>query len=238
MNINRFAIYPSFFVPFVQSLRSSIIPLYRSLHSSFSPLLLSLDIPISILICFFCRGKMIFFLTILGGVQMVVSFVSSFSSFGVCGSRVAGSPAVRLASVVVPAVAGLGAVSCGCASGVDSVARPFASSVFPVSSFGSGRAAFALRSVAFVQSLASSPHPVLFVFPSGACPPALFPSSSSRACFCGLGSGSWASAAFAAGLGIPVVVFGLPASSLPSWSLFSSWQPVSAFGVSGFVFVS
>lgn len=169
---------------------------------------------------------------------MDIDFVSSFFSFGVCGSRVSGSSAVALASVVVPVVAGFGAVSCGCGFGVDAVARPFARSVFRVSFFGSGRAAFAFRSVAFVRALVSSFRPVLLVFPSGACPIGLFPSASSCACFCGLGSGSWASAAFAAGLGVPVVVFGLPASSLPLWSLFSSWQPVSVSGVSGFVFVS
>jgi hypothetical protein len=168
---------------------------------------------------------------------MDIDFVSSFSSFGVCGSMVAGSPASSLASVVVPVVADMGAVSCGCGFGVDAVARPFASFIFRASSFGSGRTAFALRSIAFVRALASSSSPVLLVFPAGACPVGLFPSASSHACFCGLGSGSWASAAFAAGLGVPVVVFGLPASSLPLWSLFSSWQPVSVAGVSGFVFV-
>ena len=165
-------------------------------------------------------------------------FLSSFSSFGVCGSRVAGSPASVLAFSVVPEVARLGAVSCGCARGVDAVARPFASSVFRVSSFGRGRWAYVARSVAFVQALSASPAPLLLCFPSGACPAGLLPSARSSRCFAGFGSGSWASAAFAVGLAVPVVVFGLPFSSLPAWSLFGGWSPVSVAGVLGFIFRS
>ena len=163
------------------------------------------------------------------------SFFRSFFSFGVCGSRVLGSLACQAASVVVPFVAGIGSGSCGCAAGVDAVARPLASAVIRVSSFGRGRASFARRSVAFVRALASSPRPVLLVFPAGVCPSGLFPSHSSSHCFCGLGSGTWASCAFAVGLGVPVVVFGVSRSCLPSWA--GSWVPVSVACVSGFVFV-
>ena len=123
--------------------------------------------------------------------------LSSFSSFGVCGSRAAGSSPVRLASLVVPVAAHFGAVSCGCARGVDAVALPFASSVFSVSIFGVGRGAFARRSVSFVRALAGSSRPVLLCFPSGGCPTGLFPSASPARCFAGFGSGSWAAAAFA-----------------------------------------
>lgn len=166
---------------------------------------------------------------------MILSF---FSSFGVCGSRVSGSPAALLAASVVPVAAQFGAVSCGCASGVDAVARPFASSVFRVSSFGRGRWAYVARSVAFVRALAAHSSPLLLAFPSGACPSGLVPASVSSRCFCGLGSGSWASVAFAAGLGVPVIVFGVPAASLPLWSLFGVWAPVSVAGVDGFVWIS
>lgn len=163
------------------------------------------------------------------------SFFRSFSSFGVCGSRVAGSHACSVASVVVPFVAGIGAVSCGCASGVDAVARPIASSVFRVSFFGFGRSAFARRSVAFVRALAVSPFPILLVFPSSFCPFGLVPSRSSSRCFSGFGSGTWASCAFAVGLGVPVVVFGLSLEDLPVWD--GVWSVVSVAGFSGFVFV-
>jgi len=161
----------------------------------------------------------------------------SFLSFGFSGSRVSGSAPSALASVVVSAVAPCGVVSCGCARGVDAVVRPFASSIFRVSSFGVGRGAFARRSIAFVSALASSPDPVLFCFPLGLCPAPLVPSASPSACFAGFGSGSWASAAFAVGLGVPVVVFGVDYSDLPaSWrSLFLFWRPVVVGGVAGFV---
>jgi hypothetical protein len=162
--------------------------------------------------------------------------LDSYFSFGVCGSRLDGSSACDLASRVVPFVFGVGDVFCGCASGVDAIARHFASRVFRVSDFGLGRWAFTARSVAFVRYLADSPFPVLLVFPSSPCPAGLLPSASSSRCFCGLGSGSWASCAFAVGLRVPVVVFGLPVSSLPSWDLFGSWSPVSVGGVDGFLF--
>ena len=113
----------------------------------------------------------------------------------------------------VPAVAGSVAslVSCpvvvGCADGVDSFFRGCfpAARVFSVSSFGASRGAFAARSVAFVRAL--SVGGVLVSFPSGVCPVGLVPSLSSSRCFSGLGSGSWASLAFAVGLGVQSLVF-------------------------------
>jgi len=161
----------------------------------------------------------------------------SFLSFGFSGSRVSKSRQTKLASIVVSEVAPCGVVSCGCANGVDAVVRPFASSIFHVSSFGVGRGAFARRSIAFVSSLASSPDPVLFCFPLGLCPVLLVPSASPSNCFAGFGSGSWASAALAVGLGVPVVVFGVDYYDLPaSWrSLFLFWRPIVIGGVAGFI---
>jgi hypothetical protein len=161
--------------------------------------------------------------------------VFDFAHFGVSGSRFDDSAAARLAARVVPFVARFGAISCGCARGVDAVARPFAASVFRVSAFGVGRAAFARRSIAFIRALDACRRSVLFVFPSGSCPPCVVPSASSSACFCGSGSGSWASAAFAVGLGLPVVVFGVSTCDLPMWS--GVWSPVSIAGVDGFLFL-
>lgn len=114
----------------------------------------------------------------------------------------------------VPAVASSVAavVSCpvvvGCAAGVDSFFRGAfpAARVFSVASFGSGRGAFAARSVAFVRALATGGG-VLVSFPSAPCPVGLAPSSSSSRAFCGLGSGSWASLAFAVGSGVRCFVF-------------------------------
>lgn len=161
--------------------------------------------------------------------------IDSFSSFGISGSRHASGLPVSLARVVVPFVSAFGPISCGDAHGVDDVARPFASFVFHVSDFGVGRGAYARRSIAFVRDLSLSPSPILLAFPSDVCPIGLFPSSASSRCFCGLGSGTWASVSFAIGLRIPVIVFGLSLDSLPIWD--GSWSSVVVGSVSGFLFV-
>ena len=114
----------------------------------------------------------------------------------------------------VPAVARSVAslVSCpvavGCARGVDSFFRDYfpACSVFSAAQFGSGRGAFAARSVAFVRGLATGGG-VLVSFPSASCPIGLRPSCCHSRAFCGLGSGSWASLAFAVGSGVSCFVF-------------------------------
>lgn len=145
----------------------------------------------------------------------LLSALAQSSAVGFSGSRSAALvPSVALS--VFQAVPPSSRVFVGCARGLDSAAR----SVFPhavvyrASSFGVGRGSFAARSVALVRGLASCSAPVFVSFPSGACPSALVPSSSPSRCFAGLGSGSWASLAFAAGLGVPCFVF-LPAGVAP-----------------------
>lgn len=154
------------------------------------------------------------------------SIFSQFSAFGFSGSRssVPSFGAASRAASLVPASA---SVFVGCARGVDEFFRgrfPSAS-VFSVAAFGSGRSAFARRSVACVSAVVSAGG--LWVsFPSGACPSGLLPSSRSSACFCGSGSGSWASLAFALGSGCACLVFlgsvpcprGWGLSPVPSWS--------------------
>ena len=145
----------------------------------------------------------------------------------------------RLSPVFRPVVVGVvGAVlasgrsvAVGCAGGADAFVRLAAPGavVFSASSFGSGRSAFAARSVALVRAVAAGgPGSGFVVFPAAPCPSGLLPSSSSSSCFCGLGSGSWASAAFAAGLGLPVVVFPCGFSALPPWG---AWRPAAPAGV-------
>lgn len=145
----------------------------------------------------------------------VSGLVSGFPVVGFSGCRScpsASASAFAFASALPSSVP----VFVGCASGVDSAvrsARP-AARVFRVSgagssvSFGgaSGRAAFAARSAAFLSALSASGG-LLVSFPSRACPSGCVPSRS----FAGFGSGSWGSAAFALGLGLPVLVF-VPAS--------------------------
>ncbi|MDG4551739.1 MAG: hypothetical protein P9G45_15165 [Candidatus Contendobacter sp.] len=136
-----------------------------------------------------------------------------------------------VAGVVRSVLAGGRSVAVGCAPGADLFVRAAAPGavVFAASAFGSGRGAFAARSVALVRAVAAGgPGSGLVVFPSSPCSPGLLPSSSSSSCFCGSGSGSWASAAFAAGLGLPLVVFPCGFSALPPWGV---WRPAAPAGV-------
>lgn len=158
----------------------------------------------------------------------LASALSSAPLIGFSGSRSS-----------VPAVCGSVAslVSCpvfiGCAAGVDSFFRGVfpAARVFSVASFGSGRGAFAARSVALVRAVASGGG-VFVSFPSSPCPVGLLPSASSSRAFCGFGSGSWASLAFAVGLGVPCWVFapfGVPSGwgFVPCGGGWFSFAPVA-----------
>jgi hypothetical protein len=140
---------------------------------------------------------------------------SRFSAFGFSGSRSGVSTSVlsSVASLVPPG----SAVFVGCARGVDAYFRACfpSAQVFSVSSsrWGSGRGAYAGRSIAVVRAVAQS-RGLWVSFPSSPCPPGLVPSASSSRCFYGSGSGTYASLALALGLGVPCVVFsscGVPA---------------------------
>ncbi|ERN41352.1 hypothetical protein KR51_00019190 [Rubidibacter lacunae KORDI 51-2] len=141
---------------------------------------------------------------------MVASVVSRFSVVGFSGSRRLPSGARCALSAAAAAVAPDARVLVGCAAGVDAFfrARFPAAEVFEVASgcWGRGRGAFAARSVAVVRAVAAGGG--LWVsFPASACPAGLLPSAASRRCFCGAGSGTWASLAFALGSGVPALVF-------------------------------
>ena len=147
---------------------------------------------------------------------VVASAVESVSVVGFSGSRAVAPPAALVSAVagLVPASA---AVSVGCAGGVDAAFRSVfgaRASVFRVSAFGAGRGAFAARSVACVRSCVGG---VWLSFPAGPCPAGVVPSLSPSACFSGLGSGSWASLAFAVGLGVSSFCWLPPGVSAPSW---------------------
>ena len=138
---------------------------------------------------------------------------------------------------VAQAVGAMGLpVAVGCASGADQVVRSLIShaTVFRVQ--GSSRQAFALRSIQLVSAVkASQGWRAVVAFPASPCPAGLVPSSSSHQCFSGKGSGTWATAALAAGLGVPVVVFGSVA--LPQWG--GTWALVLNGPLAGgFVFRS
>lgn len=157
---------------------------------------------------------------------------------GFSGSRIlpAGCPVSIAVSAAVSA--GCDSFVVGCADGVDLAVREYLSgfdsisvSVFSASDYGSGRSSFARRSVAAVKAV-SAGGGAWVCLAGSACPPGLVPSSSSSACFCGLGSGSWASLAFAVGCGVPSALW-LPAGVFPpaSWGFSSCgggwfiWRP-------------
>lgn len=151
----------------------------------------------------------------------VSELLASASAVGFSGSR---SVVPAACAEVVPTVCA--SVLVGCARGVDEFFRAAfpAARVFSAASFGSGRGSFAARSVAFVRALHLSGG-VLVSFPSpGSFPSGLLPSASSSRCFSGLGSGSWATLAFAVGLGVPCAVFLPPGESVPAgFSVPSVW---------------
>lgn len=169
------------------------------------------------------------------GVLSVLSR-AGIGAVGFSGSR---SSVPAVCSVVAARVASLGCpVFVGCAAGVDAAFRAAfpAARVFAAASFGSGRGAFAARSAAVVRAVALAGG-AWVSFPSGPCPSGLAPSASSSRAFCGSGSGSWASLAFAAGSGLPCLVFGFapPAAwgfvSLGGGWWFSGW-PASQLSLS------
>lgn len=135
----------------------------------------------------------------------VSSLVSSAPAVGFSGSRSFVPYSVELVAAAVSAGV---PVFVGCAAGVDAAARGFfpGARVFSAASFGSGRGSFAGRSVAVVRAVAAAGG-LWVCFPSGVCPSGLAPSASSSRAFCGAGSGSWASLAFAVGLGVPCLVW-------------------------------
>jgi len=148
------------------------------------------------------------------------SLVSSAVCVGFSGSRSPSAASLSALSSVAGAVSSGAVVVVGCAAGVDLSARGLFPSAVVLSvasgAFGSGRSAFARRSVACVSRVASAGG-VWVSFPSSPCPPGLVPSSVSSRCFSGLGSGSWASLAFAVGCGLPCLVFLPPGVPAPSW---------------------
>lgn len=88
----------------------------------------------------------------------------------------------------------------------------------------------AARARALVSAVAASgPGAGLVGLVAAPCPAGLVPSSSPSRCWSGSGSGSWAALAFAAGLGIPVLVVPSCGSSalLPAWP-GGSWVRASS----------
>jgi hypothetical protein len=161
----------------------------------------------------------------------VLSLVAGASALAFSGSRSVVPPVL---APVLAVVSPRAFVAVGCASGVDALVRSsvLGCTVYSARSFSAsswvGR--LVLRSAAVVSAVAPRAGSLVVVFPSGACPVGLVPSPSSSVCFRGLGSGSWATAAFAAGCGASVLVFS-PLGVPSSWgfsSLGGGWFVVSS----------
>jgi len=71
------------------------------------------------------------------------------------------------------------------------------------------------RSIACIQACTAA-RGIWCAFPARPAPSGLWPSSSASACFSGLSSGTWASLAFALGLGLAAGVY-LPAGVVAPW---------------------
>jgi hypothetical protein len=143
----------------------------------------------------------------------VLALVAGAGAVGFSGSR---SVVPACLSAVCGAVSPSAFVAVGCARGVDCAVRSLVvgASVFSASSFAASSWAGRLvaRSAAVVAACVAAGSgraggSLFVVFPSSACPSGLVPSASVSRCFRGLGSGSWASAALAAGSGASVLVF-------------------------------
>ena len=163
----------------------------------------------------------------------------NYSTIGFSGARspagVLPPSALSSAAAAVPSGA---RVVVGCQRGVDAFFRQCfpKAEVFAVASgkWGSGKGAYAARSIACVNAVAIAGG--LWVsFPASECPPGLLPSPKSSKCFSGGGSGTWASLAYALGCGVACLVyspFGVPTGwglesvpGDPGW--FSSSSDVS-----------
>lgn len=138
----------------------------------------------------------------------MVFMLSSFSSVGFSGSRTPNHELVSAAKMALSRVNPDALVMVGCAKGIDAIVRSEvdASRLKVFSVYGTGKGAFAERSIRCVRAVFDASGTWVSL-PSGPCPSVLRPSDKPTECFCGTGSGSWASLALAKGLGVPCLVF-------------------------------
>jgi hypothetical protein len=149
---------------------------------------------------------------------------SDLDTVSFSGSRSLSGAGLAALTALFPLIPSKCQIGVGCATGADAAVRnAFTSStVFAVSSgqFGTGRAAFARRSVAVVEFVPAGG--LLVVVPGSVCPPpGVAPSRSFR----GGGSGSWGSAALALGTGRRVLLWLPSGATPPVWSSVS-WSAI------------
>jgi hypothetical protein len=157
-------------------------------------------------------------------VHSAAVLVAEYPCVGFSGARKPSSASLAALKWLSRHVSPSASVMVGCAPGIDQAVRSAfpTAQVFEASSFGTGRGSFAARSVSCVRAVAVSGG--LWVsFPAAASPVGLLPSGKSSKAFCGAGSGTWASLAFAVGCGLPCLLYLPSGISAPAgWGL----QPI------------
>jgi hypothetical protein len=143
---------------------------------------------------------------------------------GFTGSRRPPASLAAAAECVAVLVGSMGLpVGVGCASGIDAIIRETIGHARLFEAAGAEPWQFAERSAALVEACRHARGwDSLAAFPASPCPAGLIPSHSWARCFNGSGSGTWATAAYAAGVGLPLVVFG--SVELPEWG--GVWEVV------------
>lgn len=149
--------------------------------------------------------------------EQIIQLFSDATIVGFSGSRSPSPESVRVCGWASAHCATAAAV--GDARGIDAVARqklPQAE-VFRVENHN--RSGFALRSIRCIERVSARAGLWCF-FPAAACPAGLVPTSKSRLAFSGRGSGTWASAAYAAGVGCSLLCWVPAGVDVPhNWGL-------------------
>lgn len=119
------------------------------------------------------------------------------------------------------------AVGVGCAAGADLYVRQACTQAIVYRAQSRQPRHLVKRSCQLAQAVSAAGFAgYMLGFPHAPCPVALVPSPLPSRCFCGLGSGSWATLAYASGLGARVWVYGSPVPSHwpGKWSPFMGGQ--------------
>jgi hypothetical protein len=171
----------------------------------------------------------------------IADIISNSTLIGFSGSRILSSRDTILAlKDVVELIPSHAQVNVGDAAGIDRLVKKLIPNarVFQAEPRYSGdKSAFAGRSIRCVRSVLE-PGGLWVAFPNKACPNGLKPSTVTSECFSGTGSGTWASLAYAAGLGISCLVF-MPVIAPPDWRFIdigggwyflpAAWEQLSLF---------
>lgn len=149
----------------------------------------------------------------------IADIITNSTLIGFSGSRVlCHRETISAVNQVIELIPSHAKVHVGDAAGIDALVRnliPEATIFQAIPRYYGDKSAFAGRSIKCVRSVLE-PGGLWVAFPNKPCPNGLKPSTVTTECFRGTGSGTWASLAYAAGLGISCLVF-LPAIAPPDW---------------------